>query len=313
MPPARSASAASVSARISISEAQVEPIFIALGESFDSHSTAVVASDHGDGRWTISLHFRDAPNQTAVRALVALAAGSEIANALQFEETAAKDWVEASLAGLAPVEAGRFLVHGAHDRTRVRPNRIGIEIEAALAFGTGHHGTTRGCLLALDRIVRSQSHPRPIAGVLDLGTGSGVLAIAAARALRKPVLATDNDPRAAATARANARHNRVGAFIETLRAEGLNARRLRELAPFDLVLANILLAPLKVLATPMARLVGRHGRVVLSGLLAAQSNAALAAYRAHGLVLERRFCLEGWATLVLRRRRRTAVAGRRRR
>jgi ribosomal protein L11 methyltransferase len=313
MPPALSASQASVSARVSIGEAQAERIFDALGESFDSNATAVVASDHGDGRWTISLHFRDAPNQTAVRALVALAAGGEIANALQFEESAAKDWIEASLSGLAPVEAGRFVVHGAHDRARVRPNRIGIEIEAALAFGTGHHGTTRGCLLALDRIARSRSRAGPIASVLDLGTGSGVLAIAAARALRKPVLASDNDPRAVATARANARHNRVGALIETVRAEGLNARRLRARAPFDLVMANILLPPLKVLAAPLARLVGAPGRVVLSGLLAAQSNAALAAYRTHGLVLERRLCLDGWATLVLRRHRRAGVAGRRRR
>jgi len=312
MPPALSASA-SVSARISVSEAKAEQIFEALGESFDSNATAVVASDHGDGRWTISLHFRDAPNETAVRALVALAAGGEIANTLQFENHATKDWVEASLAGLAPVAAGRFVVHGAHDRARVRSNRIGIEIEAALAFGTGHHGTTRGCLLALDRIVRSRSRPRPIASVLDLGTGSGVLAIAAARALRKPVLASDNDWRAVATARANARHNRVVAFVETVRAEGLNASRLRERAPFDLVLANILLAPLKALAAPLARLIGPNGRVVLSGLLVAQSNAALAAYRTHGLVLERRLCLDGWATLVLRRRRRTGVAGRRRR
>jgi ribosomal protein L11 methyltransferase len=313
MSPAPSASAASASARISISEAESGRVFDALGESFDSNATAVVASDHGDGRWTISIHFRDAPNETAVRALVALTAGHEIANALQFEIGVARDWVEASLAGLAPVEAGRFVVHGAHDRARMRPNRIGIEIEAALAFGTGHHGTTRGCLLALDRIVRSRSRPRPIASVLDLGTGSGVLAIAAARALRKPVLASDNDWRAVATARANARLNRVGAFIETVRAEGLNARRLRERAPFDLVLANILLLPLKALATPMARLIAPSGWVVLSGLLAAQSNAALAVYRARGLVLERRLCLDGWVTLVLRRHRRTGVAGRRRR
>jgi ribosomal protein L11 methyltransferase len=314
MPTAPSAPAASVSARVSVRAGEAGRIFDGLAESFDSTATAVVACDHGDGRWTISLHFREPPNETAVRALVALTAGAEIANAFQFEASAAKDWVQASLAGLAPVEAGRFVVHGAHDRARMRPNRIGIEIEAALAFGTGHHGTTRGCLLALDRIVRSRSsRRRPIARVLDLGAGSGVLAIAAARALRKPVLASDNDRRAVATARANARLNRGGALIETIRAEGLNARRVRQRAPFDLVLANILLAPLKVLATPMARLIAPNGRVVLSGLLAAQSNAALAAYRTRALVLERRLCLDGWATLVLRRHCRTGVAGRRRR
>jgi ribosomal protein L11 methyltransferase len=306
--------AASVSARISIGEAEAARIFDALAESFDSAHTAVVAADNGDGRWTVSLHFRDAPNEAAVRALVALVAGGEIAHAFQFETSAARDWVEASLAGLVPVEAGRFVVHGAHDRARVRPNRIGVEIEAALAFGTGHHGTTRGCLLALDRIGRSRSRrPRPIASVLDLGTGSGVLAIAAALALRKPVLASDNDLRSVRTARANARLNRAGALIKTLHAKGLNARGLRERAPFDLILANILLPPLKVLAAPMARLIGPHGWVVLSGLLAAQSNAALAAYRPLGLVLHRRLCLDGWATLVLRRHRRSPVAGRRRR
>ena len=142
-----------------------------------------------------------------MRALVALAAGAEAANALVFETVTAKDWVKAGLDGLPPVDAGRFVVHGAHDRTAVAANRIGIEIEAALAFGTGHHGTTRGCLLALDGIVKAR-RPR---NILDIGTGTGVLAIAAARALRRPVLASDIDPEAVGIARANARRNRAGA------------------------------------------------------------------------------------------------------
>jgi ribosomal protein L11 methyltransferase len=182
----------------------------------------------------------------------------------------------------------------------VPANRIGIEIEAALAFGTGHHGTTRGCLLALDRILKGR-RPRTI---LDVGTGSGVLAIAAARALRRPVLASDIDGRAVTIARENARLNRAGAFIETLHRAGIGTRHFRQRAPFDLIFANILLEPLRVMATPMARLVAPNGQVVLSGLLLAQATPALASYRARGLVLSRRIRLEGWATLVLTRPRR---------
>jgi ribosomal protein L11 methyltransferase len=307
--PAMPPSDASFCALVSTNEATARHILDALAESFDATDTAVAASEARDGRWIVSLHFREAPNQAAVRALMALAAGPETANALVFKTIGATDWVNASLQGLTPVEAGRFVVHGAHDRGRVPPNRIGIEIEAALAFGTGHHGSTRGCLIALARLAKRRPNGRGAnACVLDLGTGSGVLAIAAARALRRPVLASDNDARAVRAARANARLNRTGALVEVIRADGFKARRFRARAPFDLVLANILLAPLKLMATPMARLVGPHGCVILSGLLAAQANAALAAYRTQGLVLEHRIQLEGWVTLVLRGRRRSTVA-----
>jgi ribosomal protein L11 methyltransferase len=312
MAPAMPNSDASFCAHVSTSEAKARHILDALAESFDSTHVVVAASEDRDGRWTVSLHFRAAPNETAVRALIGLAAGPETANALVFETIGATDWVQASLQGLTPVAAGRFIVHGAHDREHVPPNRIGIEIEAALAFGTGHHGTTRGCLLALDRLAkRRPGRKGSNARVLDLGTGSGVLAIAAARALRRPVLASDNDPCAVRAARANARLNRTGAAVEVIRADGCNARRLRARAPFDLIFANILLAPLQRMATDLARLAGPRGCVVLSGLLAAQANAALAVYRAHGLVLEHRIRLDGWVTLVLRGRRRKAVAARR--
>jgi ribosomal protein L11 methyltransferase len=292
---------ASFGARVSTNEATARQILDALAETLDSTEVVVAASESRDGLWTVSLHFRAAPNETAVRALIALAAGAQIADALVFETVAAADWVQASLAGLTPVAAGRFLVHGAHDRGRVPANRIGIEIEAALAFGTGHHGTTRGCLLALDRFAKGRRSGRgSTLRVLDLGTGSGVLAIAAARALRCPALASDNDASAVRAARANTRLNRTGAMVELIRADGFNSRRFRVRGPFDLVLANILLEPLKRMATPMAGLLGANGRVILSGLLAAQARAALAAYRARGLVLERRIPLDGWVTLVLR-------------
>jgi ribosomal protein L11 methyltransferase len=271
-----------------------------VAESLPADEIAVSLVDIGAGRWRVAMHFRAAPDEKIMRALTAAAAGDAAAKALRFARVAATDWVRESLAGLAPVTAGRFIVHGAHDRARIPFNRIGIEIEAALAFGTGHHGTTRGCLLALDRICTSRGG-RPTR-ILDLGTGSGVLAIAAACALRQRVLATDVDGSAVRAARANAALNRAGSFVEVIKADGVTGPKLRERAPYDLILANILLRPLQRLAAPLTRLMAPGGRVVLSGLLASQANAAIAAYR--GLALERRIDLDGWTTLVLVRRQR---------
>jgi ribosomal protein L11 methyltransferase len=275
-------------------------------ETLPADDIAVSRVDIGAGRWRVAMHFRAAPDEKIIRALTASAAGNAAAKALRFERVAAKDWVRESLAGLAPVSAGRFIVHGAHDRARIPHNHIGIEIEAALAFGTGHHGTTRGCMLALDWLCKS----RPRRRILDLGTGSGVLAIAAARALRRPVLATDIDGAAVRAARANVALNRAGSFVEVVKAAGVTGAKLRERSPYDLVLANILLRPLQRLAAPLTRLTAPGARVVLSGLLASQANAAIAAYR--GLALERRIDLDGWTTLVLvrRQRPRASVAGR---
>jgi ribosomal protein L11 methyltransferase len=277
---------------------------------FDGTDAAVSLVDSGQDRWEVAIHFQAVPDERKVRALTQAAAGEQAAAALAFERVAARDWVEQSLAGLKPVPAGRFVVHGAHDRKRIAPNRIALEIEAALAFGTGHHGTTRGCLLALDSICKARS-PVPVrrrpfrhdpglgrterACILDLGTGSGVLAIAAARALRRRVLAVDIDASAVRIARANAGKNGVAALI-TAAGSGIGGRR----RPFDLIFANILLEPLQRLAPALTRLVAPGGRIVLSGLLASQANAARAAYRA--LALERRIELDGWTTLVLTRR-----------
>ena len=269
-----------------------------LADAFaDWLDAAVVAFEQDGGGWTVEIHFESAPDENKIRDLVQAIAGETAVTALSFETVAARDWVAASLAGLKPVAAGRFVVHGAHDRAAIPSHCLGIEIEAALAFGTGHHGTTRGCLLALDQILRAH-RPRRI---LDVGTGTGVLAIAAAKALHHRVLASDIDARAVAVATENARINHVAPLIEVLHAPGLAARRVREHAPYDLVFANILLAPLRLLASPMARLLAQQARVILSGLLATQANAALAAYRSNDLALERRIVLDGWATLVLRR------------
>jgi ribosomal protein L11 methyltransferase len=302
----RSGGEPTVAGRLETDEQSARRIADLAAESLPADDIAVALVDIGAGRWQVAMHFRTAPDEKIIRALTAAAAGNAAAKALRFERVAAKDWVRESLAGLAPVTAGRFVVHGAHDRARVPLNRIGIEIEAALAFGTGHHGTTRGCLLALDSLCKSLPRRR----ILDLGTGSGVLAIAAARALRQRVLATDIDGSAVRAARANAARNRAGSFVDVIKADGVTAPRLRERAPYDLVLANILLRPLQRLAAPLTRLTAPGARVVLSGLLASQANAAIAAYR--GLALERRIDLDGWTTLVLVRHQRpgAGVAGR---
>jgi ribosomal protein L11 methyltransferase len=288
-------------ALLETSEQSAHRIADLFAESFAADEVAVSLVDNGAGRWRVAMYFRAAPDETMVRRLTAAAAGTAVAKALRFERVAAKDWVRESLAGLAPVTAGRFIVHGAHDRARIPLNRIGIEIEAALAFGTGHHGTTRGCLLALDSLCKSR-RGGATRHILDLGTGSGVLAIAAARALRRPVLATDIDGAAVHAARANAALNRAGSFVEVIKADGVTGPKLRDHAPYDLVFANILLRPLQRLAAPLTRLTAPGARVVLSGLLTSQANAAISAYR--GLALERRIDLDGWTTLILVRRKR---------
>ncbi len=292
------ADAATTVATLETDEQSARRIADVIAESFAADDVAVSLVDDGAGRWRVAVHFRGAPDEATIRDLVAAAAG-DAAKTLRFERIAAADWVRASLAGLAPVAAGCFVVHGAHDRAKIPPSKIGIEIEAALAFGTGHHGTTRGCLLALDAICKSHGGRRATRSILDLGTGSGVLAIAAARALHRPVLATDIDGEAVRVARANAALNRAGGFVAVIRANGVTAANVRRRAPYDLVFANILLGPLQRLAAPLTRLIAPGARVIVSGLQSSQANAAVAAYRR--LRLERRIDRDGWATLVLRR------------
>ena len=192
-----------------------------------------------------------------------------------------------------------FVVHGAHDRTRVRPNEIGIEIEAALAFGTGHHGTTRGCLIAFETLRKATPAARRWR-ILDVGTGTGLLAIAAAKALRVPVLASDIDPVAVSVACDNARLNRVTPLFHALAASGVSAGRIRS-ARYDLIFANILEEPLRRMSAPLSSLLAPGGRLILSGLLTAHAPGVIAAYRRQGLRLQSRTILDGWVTLVMRR------------
>jgi ribosomal protein L11 methyltransferase len=252
--------------------------------------------DWSTGEWIVEAYFGDEPDEDYVRSLVAAAGDEEIARRVVFSRVAEKDWIAASLEGLAPVRAGRFLVHGSHDRGAVRTNDVALEIEAALAFGTGHHGTTRGCLLMLDAILKQR---RPYA-ILDVGTGTGVLAIAAAKALRHNVICGDIDPIAVEAARANAVLNGVAPWVRPVTAPGLEHPTLRHGAPYDLIFANILARPLRALAPSIARAASRGADVVLSGLLARDVPGVLAAYGAEGFTLARRIDLEGWATLLMR-------------
>jgi ribosomal protein L11 methyltransferase len=283
-------------ARLACDEPVAHRLLAALGESLDADDCVCSAFEGADGQWQLAIHFRGPPDEAAVRAQVARAAGAAAARAITFDAIADADWVAQSLAGLPPVRAGRFVVHGAHDRARAPVNAIGIEIEAALAFGTGHHGTTRGCLLALNDLAKRGRARR----VLDVGTGSGVLAIAAAKVFRTAVTASDIDPIAVHAAHANARLNRVAPMVKAVRAAGARGRAIALAAPYELIFANILLGPILRLALPLRALARPGARLVLSGLLPAHANAVLAVTRAQGLALERRIVLEGWVTLVLK-------------
>jgi ribosomal protein L11 methyltransferase len=281
--------------RLLTTEAQARALTEALGEVFDPENSAVAAFEQQDGSWRVEVYFAEHPNRDAVRNLVGLIAGEAAAAGMSFDALAAKDWVAASLEGLEPVRAGRFLVHGAHDRAALRANDIGVEIEASLAFGTGHHGTTRGCLEALDAVLKT-GRPRQ---VLDVGTGTGVLAIAAAKVLRAEIIAGDIDATAIEVASHNAHLNGVASRIRFYCAPGLRHSLARAPHSFDLILANILARPLMRLSSELAGALAPGGRLVLSGLLERDVGGVLAAFRLQGLFLERRSLIEGWATLIL--------------
>lgn len=211
------------------------------------------------------------------------------------EDIPETDWVKKTLRELSSVRAGRFIVHGSHEADIPKPHEIAIQINAGLAFGTGHHGTTAGCLDMLNRVMKR----RKFSNVLDLGTGSGVLAIAAAKALPCFVTATDIDPVATETASYNARLNGVQANVHCLTARGFNNRIIQQQAPYDLVIANILAKPLQQMARDLANHTAHGGMVILSGLLPHQRAPLVAGFRLQGLYLEHYHTRDGWLTLVL--------------
>ncbi|MCC6736647.1 MAG: 50S ribosomal protein L11 methyltransferase [Bauldia sp.] len=260
-------------------------------EAAAGEDVAVSWFEEPDG-WPVSAYWDgERPDLADAVFGVALSHGLEV----EIGELPNVDWVAESLRGLPPVRAGRFLVHGSHDRGKRRANEIGVEIEAAQAFGTGHHGTTAGCLEVLDRLGRTRRFRAP----LDLGTGSGVLAIAMAKAWGVPVLASDIDPVAVRIANSNARLNHVGGSVEAVTAAGFRHPLLRD-GRFDLIVANILAGPLGALATDVARRLASGGTVVLSGLIPQQRRFIIARYRSRGLRLQRSIVRDGWLTLVFR-------------
>jgi ribosomal protein L11 methyltransferase len=273
-----------------------ERIARALEEAHDPPA-AVGLFDRGDGRFEVFAHYAARPSREHLLALIAEAAGGDLTSPLTIEEIATADWVTLSQGKRGPVSAGRFLVDGSHDRGRAPSHRFVIEIDAGLAFGTAHHASTRGCLLALDALLKRR-RPRSI---IDIGTGTGILAIAAANALKRRVIASDSDPIAVAIAGDNARNNCASSLVRVVRAEGFGHPLLRRLKA-ELVLANLLERALHHLAPALAQRVAFGGTAILSGLTETQARSIAARTRAHGFALERRIILDGWATLVITRR-----------
>ncbi|MEM1299704.1 MAG: 50S ribosomal protein L11 methyltransferase [Pseudomonadota bacterium] len=271
----------------------------ALGESLEllnpePTGIGVFEVEDGSGLWEVGGYFTEKPDVAGLALITALHGAADFAVS-RIED---RDWVAQVRRELHPVHAGRFTVFGAHDSHRVGVNRIGLKIEAAMAFGTGHHGTTRGCLELFERMLRQGYRPSRVA---DIGCGTAVLAMAAARTCRIPVVATDIDPVATATALENVRANMLGPWVRTACAVGFRHEVLRDAAPLDLVFANILAGPLKRMAPDMARHIRPGGHAILAGLMTPQARNVSAVFRGFGLVPVDRISLGEWTSLRLRR------------
>lgn len=267
----------------------------------DPAALAVTAFEHSrSGGWIVEAYFDEGVGMADLAAqIAALGAVAGDPARTTFEAVPEDDWTAKVQRDLAPVRAGRFVIHGSHDRARVRPAAWGIEIDAGEAFGTAHHATTCGCLEAIDRLGR-RGHA--FTRIADIGCGTGVLAIAAAKTWpRARVTVSDNDPIATRIARRNARIGGVGGRLRTVTAAGLSHPILRRGAPYDLIVANILARPLVALAPAFVAALGRRGTLVLSGLLVTQAREVLGAYRARGLVQVATLARGEWMTLVLAR------------
>jgi ribosomal protein L11 methyltransferase len=288
-------------------EAPSEAAADAAAAALELQAYAVSIFDTSEaGAWRVEGFAEREPDKAALIAALSVAAASlgadgpaDLIGGLLIEKLPQRDWLAENRQSFPPIRAGRYFIHGSHHREGLPPGAIGLLIDAATAFGTGEHATTRGCLLALDGLRRRGRRHR----ILDMGTGTGILAIAAAKTWRhRRILACDIDAGAARVAAANARANGVGGLVRTARTDGYRAAIVRRGRPYDLVFENILARPLASMAPRLARALAPGGIAVLSGLLARQEAFVLAAHRAQGLHLVRRLPIAGWHTLVLMRK-----------
>ncbi|MBB4185533.1 50S ribosomal protein L11 methyltransferase [Sinorhizobium terangae] len=282
---------------VTSTEKQVAAVLDVMSTIFEDDDYAIATMEIDEKRdvWEASVYMMaDEEESVRVRLADALAAGFSHLP-IEREVLPDIDWIAKSLEGLAPVRAGRFVVHGSHDRDKVRTGEIAIEIDAGQAFGTGHHGTTAGCL----EVLASVAHTRPVRNVLDLGTGSGVLAIAAWKLLHVPVLATDIDPIATRVASENARRNGVVTGMTFATAPSFHSTAFSTNGPFDLIIANILARPLMKMAPQLVANLAAGGSVILSGILAEQRWKVLAAYNGQRLKHVRTIWRNGWVTIHL--------------
>ncbi|TBC73940.1 50S ribosomal protein L11 methyltransferase [Rhizobium leguminosarum] len=280
---------------VTTTESKAEEILDLLSAVFGEEDFAIGTTEIDEKKdiWEASIYMM-AEDEAEVHSRVEDALKTSFPDArLEREVIPDVDWVVKSLEGLKPVRAGRFLVHGSHDRDKVRPGDIAIEIDAGQAFGTGHHGTTAGCLEVIDAVVRS----RPVRNALDLGTGSGVLAIAVRKLRNIPVLATDIDPIATKVAAENVRRNGIASGIVARTAPGFHSTAFSEHGPFDLIIANILARPLIRMAPKLATHLAPGGSVILSGILAGQRWKVIAACSGARLRHVRTIWRNGWVTI----------------
>ncbi|NNK78267.1 MAG: methyltransferase [Litoreibacter sp.] len=251
--------------------------------------------EDGSGLWEVGGYFLESPDEIAL----SLLAAAHAAKPFVVSEVPDRDWVAHVRRELAPVEAGRFFVYGGHDADKVPgEGRIPLLIEAAMAFGTGHHGTTQGCLLALEDMIAAGTEAK---NVVDIGCGTAVLAMAAAAVWKRPVLASDIDPVAVEVAQVNVVANHLSNLVTCLEATGFDDPRLAEKAPFDLVFANILKGPLIDLAPDMARHIAPGGTAILSGLLVGQADEVCSVYEQNGFELSQRRDIGEWTALRMRK------------